>query len=179
MSVNDQEIYESLRISTIFSGHTFITTGETLSWNDKQDDAYFQAHPSRRFLLRISNSAEFDAPKHPTMAVSIPNCRLVPPISGVLAAVYEAIPPLWALVARLHPKRHAVTAVYRGSAFFGSQEHQGRTIAKTDDDCHVSVVLQAMQMRRGIDGEEWNAFRKQYAQVHATLTTRNNVARVN
>jgi hypothetical protein len=172
VTINQSEIYESLRISTIFSGHTFVTSGlpKELSWNDEQDDAFFCAHPKRRFLLRISNSGEFDAPVHRAMLCNVPYFRHAPPISAALTAVYADIPPLWALVSRLHPKHHAVTAVYRGSAFFATAMHENRVIAKSEDDCHVSVLLAAMTMKQGIDGREWNAFAKKYAETVAAMT---------
>jgi hypothetical protein len=168
LTINENEIYESLRISTVFSGHTFITTGEPgkITWNDKKDDEFFSDHPKRRFLLRVSNSGEFDAPAISGMNTGIPAFRIVPPISKALEAVYQSIPPLWALVSRIHPKRHVVTAVYRGSAYFATQAYDGRVIAVAEDDCAVAAILQTMSMRCGIDGHEWNAFVRKY---HATV----------
>jgi hypothetical protein len=178
MKINNHEIYESLRISTIFSGHSFVTTPETLSWNDKQDDAFFATHPKRRYLVRKSNSGEFDAPLVRAHNVSLPNYRILPPISKVLEAVYEKIPPLWTLVCRMDSKRHVLTAVYRGSAFFQTTEHAGRIIANSGDDLEVAVLLQVMQMRRGMDGEEWGAFEQRYRQALAGFTTSINATRV-
>lgn len=163
MTDNENEIYESLRISTVFSGHSFVTTGvrNTMNWNDTKDDAFFKAHPRRRFLLWIANSGEFDTPVAQAQNATIPVHRILPAPSAALQAVYAQIPPMWALVSRILPAIHVVTAVYRGTAFFGTVEDSGRTLAAGDDD-RVGALMSVFAMKQGIDGHEWIAFERKY-----------------
>jgi hypothetical protein len=170
MTINDNEIYESLRISTIFSGHSFVSDSTNASLNDDADEKYFAAHPRRRFLLRISNSGEFDAPFTSAFNATIPVHRHMNPASPLLQTVYSEIPPLWALVSRIMPKVHIVTAVYRGSAFFGTTKHEGRTIAD-GDEARISALLIAFAIRHGIDPQEWIAFERKYKAVIARIKT--------
>ena len=181
MKINENEIYESLRISTIFSGHSFITNESRLYWNDEHDHRFFEANRKRLFLLRISNSAEFDASPIPGADVLSQTGCTKPPMSAALRSVYEHIPPLWALVCRIAPKRHIVTSVYRGSgrSFIDTTNDHGRIIAATSDDFDVSMLLQLMTMQHGIDREEWIAFKERYQRTVTGFTIGNNATRVN
>jgi hypothetical protein len=130
------------------------------AYNYVKDCEYFRANRRRNFLIRISNSGEFD----PTIGNE--GSRHM---DDVLRSIWNEVPPLWVYVHQMMPGIHNVISIYRGFAFFPTVEMcVGRTLYAADNDDQISMMYCAMNIRRGASQEDMIALKKRYATALAS-----------